>query len=90
MDLIMVHNQIKDEVLALSRSPKLGVLDADALAALLVDEIQSTPDLSPHVRGALVGTAAILIKHSRDCAAAENETDRLLDRMTHAGDVSHD
>jgi hypothetical protein len=36
MDLIMSRNEINDEVLTLSRNPKLGVLDAVALASLLI------------------------------------------------------
>ena len=78
---------IKDKVLSLSRIPMLGVLDADALAALLIGEITADSNLSPQIRGALIDTAAILVRHSRDAESAADQTARLLDRMTRSGDA---
>jgi hypothetical protein len=67
MDMLkMTRAQIAGEVFELSRHPALGALDASALASEIMSEIERSSGLPEHVRGALIGTAAILVKHCRD------------------------
>jgi hypothetical protein len=51
------------------------------LAASVLAQVCADPTLEPHVRRALLGTAADLIEHSRDCANAEVEVACMLERM---------
>lgn len=86
----MIQADIKSEVIALARSPILPACDADALAALLVEEIDATPHLEPHVCEALIKTAVALVEHGHNSAAAESETAGLIDRMMSGDGAPHE
>lgn len=77
----MARTGTAHEALGLSRCTPLPASDVQALAALIMLEIESQPDLPAHVRGALIRTAADFANHGRDCEMVESQMEQLLDRM---------
>lgn len=80
MNITTVAQEIED----LSRRSDLPYLSGacvHTLVAMLMQEVEAHPGLPPPVRGALIGTAAVIAKHGRDCATMEALTAQLLERM---------
>lgn len=78
---------ITQEVDQLSRQPNLPYLDAVGmrkLAVMLVQTVESDSTISIDARGALIGTAAVLVKHSRDLVAVAVDAELLVMRMMNA------
>jgi hypothetical protein len=72
---------ITQEVEEISQRPDLPYLDAVGmrkLAVMLVQTVEADSAINDDVRGALIGTAAILVKHSRDLVGIAVDTEQMM------------
>ena len=80
----MTITTVAQEIEDLSRRSDLPYLSGacmHTLVAMLMQEVNAHPDLPLPIRGALIGTAAVMAKHARDCSTMEAVTEQLLHRM---------
>lgn len=65
----------------INTTPGDTTVTATELAASVLAQVGADPTIEPHIRNALLGTAADLLEHGKEYAAAEVVVACMFDRM---------